>query len=603
MQLRAIPYMIKLKIVLLFISGCLESPSFEMAKGGQEVDSRLDMTVEVDRESTDMVRGEDAEIQQDTGLPTLEDMQVEVPFDQGVVDMEVDVDQMLILDEECDGRDNDDDGRVDEDIPDRRCDEVFEDVYGVCAESFTSCVDGSWISCELSVLVNESRYRDYLGEEQCDCHDNDCDGVVDEVSLPCAPDISSWMTSINQRPERHCHYRSLTDEAVNIYLQPSQNLVYTLDSLTIEDNCTLWIQREGSLGLEGGPSFIAFDPDEDTHLDTPPACYFDRLGGSLTLVADQITLQQGAALRADSSNLTCNSEGARALNGASGGHIELIASQITNAGEISASGSNPRPKRSDRGPQYGVFVSGGAAGTIVLTSPDLSLAGDIVAQGGKGRCPTFSDDNQACAENEASSYSGYGPGSRGGRPYSPQGNNTIGGAGSGGRAYTEQAPKGIALLGHLSLSRSARLFPEDGNGFCSGQLDLSHPVSETLLACALGMEESTDYPIEINELTWLAFVIDQSGRPVIDNSLVIEIYKVIEDETATTPFARASLFRAVATLTAEQVLTPGERYQIRLVNDQNQVTNYEKVYLVLNRMGSADLLRLGLDDGKAIFEF
>ena len=77
-------------------------------------------------------------------------------------------------DEICDGRDNDCDGNVDEDLwgPDAggAGPPCATPLFGPCAFGFTTCVDGDEL-CEAVTVP---------GPEACDGRDNDCDGRVDE---------------------------------------------------------------------------------------------------------------------------------------------------------------------------------------------------------------------------------------------------------------------------------------------------------------------------------------------------------------------------------------------------------------------------------------
>ena len=67
----------------------------------------------------------------------------------------------------CNGKDDNCDGKIDEDIPDREC---GIDI-GACKKGNQSCEDGGWSEC-----------RDSVGRkpETCNEIDDDCDGEVDE---------------------------------------------------------------------------------------------------------------------------------------------------------------------------------------------------------------------------------------------------------------------------------------------------------------------------------------------------------------------------------------------------------------------------------------
>ncbi|MEE2787038.1 MAG: MopE-related protein [Myxococcota bacterium] len=76
------------------------------------------------------------------------------------------------LTEKCNGRDDDCDGRMDENVT-RRC---FDGPPGTqengrCANGIQTCNDGQWESCEGQVLPSQ---------ESCDGQDEDCDGQIDE---------------------------------------------------------------------------------------------------------------------------------------------------------------------------------------------------------------------------------------------------------------------------------------------------------------------------------------------------------------------------------------------------------------------------------------
>ncbi|MFC1780448.1 MopE-related protein [Patescibacteria group bacterium] len=66
----------------------------------------------------------------------------------------------------CDNKDNDCDGKVDEDLH-KSC---GSDV-GMCEQGIQYCSSGSWGSCDEGVSPSD---------EECDIKDNDCDGTIDE---------------------------------------------------------------------------------------------------------------------------------------------------------------------------------------------------------------------------------------------------------------------------------------------------------------------------------------------------------------------------------------------------------------------------------------
>ncbi len=108
------------------------------------------------------------------------------PLDQAVVDQAVPVDQgppvdmaPVCTDEVCDGRDNDCDGQVDEHFP-GQCEPCGVPArLGLCTQGARFCVQGG-VQC-VSWLPDPADVVD------CDLHDNDCDGQIDEFDERNAP--------------------------------------------------------------------------------------------------------------------------------------------------------------------------------------------------------------------------------------------------------------------------------------------------------------------------------------------------------------------------------------------------------------------------------
>src|SRR5262249_30839185 len=70
----------------------------------------------------------------------------------------------------CDGKDNDCDGRIDEDVT-RGCSTP-------CGSGNMTCKDGKWADCDAPQPEPET----------CDGKDNDCDGLVDDAVSLCGSD-------------------------------------------------------------------------------------------------------------------------------------------------------------------------------------------------------------------------------------------------------------------------------------------------------------------------------------------------------------------------------------------------------------------------------
>ncbi|MCC7501443.1 MAG: hypothetical protein IT229_02870 [Flavobacteriales bacterium] len=100
-----------------------------------------------------------------------------------------------VVNEVCDGLDNDGDGLTDAADPGLVL-VLCENQVGVCSgvqKTSNLCVGGTWITCATSNYASGSAAYE-TSEVTCDTQDNDCDGIVDEngvCSPPAAPIINS----------------------------------------------------------------------------------------------------------------------------------------------------------------------------------------------------------------------------------------------------------------------------------------------------------------------------------------------------------------------------------------------------------------------------
>ncbi len=89
--------------------------------------------------------------------------------------------------EVCDGKDNDCDGFIDEDVIDAPACPLSQ---GVCAQTSQQCLDGGYVDT-CGPATYGPAYE--VSEQTCDGLDNDCDGVVDaRTAVRLATDVNAW---------------------------------------------------------------------------------------------------------------------------------------------------------------------------------------------------------------------------------------------------------------------------------------------------------------------------------------------------------------------------------------------------------------------------
>lgn len=266
------------------------------------------------------------------------------------------------------------------------------------------------------------------------------------------------------------NYRPFNDgaEVVNEVILVPERMHYQMGSLTVHDGMTLKIKKNPELAEdELTPGYLPNIAIEGE----PLGCMKGKVGGQLILSAEKIYIESGGALRADSEPSYCvvdQSVEQKSINGASGGELHLFVRDLLIHGELSANGAPPQPQMFLMNEFYSTRMSGGAAGSIFLNSPNIVLKGEIITQGGSGRCEAI--DSIESTECTNSPYSGGGPGREGGRPYN---SNEEGGAGSGGRDYhSVNDNRTLGLIGLATgLEPTTSLRPADGNGICDGEIE------------------------------------------------------------------------------------------------------------------------------------
>ena len=430
-------------------------------------------------------------------------------------------------DEQCDSIDNDCDMRTDEDLTVVCADENGDPLKGICGLFFSDCVEGNMTSCSFDDLVTRTSPLVSLlsseGDDPCDCYDNDCDGFVDENQTLCVPQLNASPIGPTNPPQ-HCHFRVGTDE--NGLLRDTFELFISgtreLASLTLHRGTTVWVRKPLDLRFEAVQSIPGYLPEaftyNDCRHDTPEAGgRVTKLGGSLTLLANSVTIEAEATLTAKSELGDCvpPNNTPYAVLGASGGNLRLIAGQIDLHGTVNANGSSPSRVLSGRSE---TARSGGAAGSIWISSPYLNITGKIEAKGGAGYCVA---ESYECDGD--SPFAGGGPGGQGGVPINPGAANQsgFGGAGSGGPAYHQVDPtRGLRIFGLINqITSDAELLPLDGNGYCDGHLQLSGGTFALFeaLPCPLPND------IQLQRETTTLFVLDSEQRPLPRSDYQIRI--------------------------------------------------------------------------------
>ncbi len=401
----------------------------------------------------------------------------------------------------------------------------------------------------LASYAAESRFGQFIGDEVLDCYDNDCDGEVDEGQIG-APTLTNWVLGNANQPTAHCHYRPYNDgtnEISEVILRPERRH-YKLGSLTVHEGMTVkirknsrWVRESSEEG--SSPGFRPLITVTADILD----CMTDKVGGQLTLSVEELNIEAGGALRADSESSPCeiteSSDKSKSINGASGGELYLFAREARLHGDLSANGAPPQPQSVSNNVTHSTRISGGAAGSIFLNSPELILRGVIMTQGGMGQCAPV--NNHVATECMGPSpFSGGGPGREGGVPF----NATLelgyeGGGGSGGRGYQEvNINRTLGLIGIASApGQRTEIISADGNGHCDGEIEYG-PGTKLLMEGYSLCDRTEPYNARVvNENRVLyhhTFTpLNSRGVPIASMFTYIELRNSLNEQLASTTLA------------------------------------------------------------------
>lgn len=310
--------------------------------------------------------------------------------------------------EVCDGRDNDCDALLDEDVKRTYYRDADGDGFGDPRNTLTSC------------LVPAAGYVEAIGdcddtradvspsaEETCDGRDNDCDGVVDGLSRACDNLCGSGMERCERGGWSGCTAPVTTTIAVATTLTGARA---SYDCLTITTNGRLtvapetelevrhWLRVEKTGLLELGPRAKVTAAEDILFVDQATMFASDAtlVGGS------SIQVDQGAMWFAQASKATPYSGGGSAA-----------CASATQAGVSGAGG----------GARGGAGGQGGTCGSSI-TQPRPGVGGPGAVNGANGAsCPA-----------DATTPGGAPSGGAGGAPLAGGGGGANGGRGGAGAA-------------------------------------------------------------------------------------------------------------------------------------------------------------------------